>query len=49
MLVCLFDMVVLLLALYNYNGAVAPGLSLYNFWVHFHSVCFLCSGCGTVR
>jgi len=29
------------LALYNYNGLVAPGLSLYNFWVHFHSVCFV--------
>jgi len=36
----------MMLALYNYNGLVAPGLSLYNFWVHFHAVCFcvwLCS------
>jgi len=30
----------LLLALYNYNGLVAPGLRLYNLWVHFHSVGF---------
>jgi len=28
------------LALCNYNGLAAPGLSLYNFWVHFHSVSF---------
>ena len=31
----------LLLALYDCNGLVAPGLSLNNFWVHFNSVCFL--------
>ena len=29
------------MALYNYNGLVAPGLRLYNFWVHFHSVGFV--------
>jgi len=34
----------LLLALYNYNGFVAPRLSLYNFWFSFHSVCFYVLG-----
>ena len=34
----------LLLALYNYNGLVAPGLSLYNFWFSFDSVCFCVLG-----
>jgi len=36
---------VLLMALYNYTGFVAPRLSLYNFWFHIYSVCFVFSVC----
>jgi len=32
---------VLLLALYNYNGLVAPRLSLYNFWIQFTQFVFV--------
>jgi len=38
-------MVVLLLALYNYNGLVAPRLSLYNFWFHFNRFAFVFCVC----
>jgi len=38
-----FDMG-LLLALCNYNGLVAPRLTLRNFWFSFHSVCFCVLG-----